>query len=599
MRNPFLDGMPLPVSSTQEDLETISKNKLSLLFDPALFEIREELKRDKGVDLVVELKHEGRYTNFRFIIQLKSTSSIATNRDGSISYPVEVSNVHYLVNYGMPSYYILYEHSSGKFYLEYVNHVYNNLMSKYGESKQPKQFKVRFSKPFTPELMQDIYRQTFDNGTLLRKLMPHLKVQDTAIKQQKGIVIDGDNDVYSVEQNMAFIEQFGFDLLNHAAFLRIVEIEQRTHPRTSAPAIFNLVCGVAYYQRSNLFKAMELLKLAQQEITSFSPDIQSMLTYTLTHAKYLLGMMDEQSFKSAISKVMEFDNLGSFLELEKANKTFLDSIGKDRDRINAFYKTTEQVLREDQNNKSSHVMAYAQLLHAESKILVNDYSKNVVYIIGRVKDYGQTKLYKAWTAIEAEYSKRLKTVFDYAFHQENFLGMTNLGMDKMHWIYTRTFLNHIFSNWDKHTRTVDRPVSETDKESLLSAAAYIDKLSGGYEALYHNENLVSALSTKYELLHLAGHLQEAANTAERIREIIEANDFNGLRNKYHELVNGGTGYETFLQSFTAHLDNIFNAAKACGLEQYMLEDIPAESLVSMEEDLYWSIEKFYEFSFPE
>ena len=53
----------LPVSSPLEDMETISRSKLSLLFDPSLFEIRQELQRDKGIDLIVELKQDKSYTN--------------------------------------------------------------------------------------------------------------------------------------------------------------------------------------------------------------------------------------------------------------------------------------------------------------------------------------------------------------------------------------------------------------------------------------------------------------------------------------------------------------------------------------------------------
>jgi len=66
----------LPLSNSKEDLETISRNRLSLLFDSKLFELRPEVQRDKGIDLIVEIKHDGNYTNFRFAVQLKSTASI-------------------------------------------------------------------------------------------------------------------------------------------------------------------------------------------------------------------------------------------------------------------------------------------------------------------------------------------------------------------------------------------------------------------------------------------------------------------------------------------------------------------------------------------
>jgi hypothetical protein len=73
----------LPRSSSQEDLETISRNKLALLFDPILFELRHETQWDKGIDLTLEIKQHGYYTNFHFAVQLKATATIKANKDGS------------------------------------------------------------------------------------------------------------------------------------------------------------------------------------------------------------------------------------------------------------------------------------------------------------------------------------------------------------------------------------------------------------------------------------------------------------------------------------------------------------------------------------
>lgn len=135
MKRDALFKAPLPVSSLKEDMETISRNKLSLLFDTALFEVRQELQRDKGIDLIVELKQENTYTNFRFVVQLKSTASAKVNRDQTISYRVDVANINYLLNYGMPAYYILYDHTSADFYIEPVHKVFQTLVKKYPQGK--------------------------------------------------------------------------------------------------------------------------------------------------------------------------------------------------------------------------------------------------------------------------------------------------------------------------------------------------------------------------------------------------------------------------------------------------------------------------------
>jgi hypothetical protein len=98
-----LDNMKLPKSSEQEELEQLSKDKLRPLFEHKLFEVREETYRDKGIDLLIELKYKGSYTNFRFLVQLKATETKKPNVDGSYSWQIDTSNIQYLLNSGQPA----------------------------------------------------------------------------------------------------------------------------------------------------------------------------------------------------------------------------------------------------------------------------------------------------------------------------------------------------------------------------------------------------------------------------------------------------------------------------------------------------------------
>ncbi len=60
-----MDQNNLPKVNQYESGETDAINTLKLLLPVALFEIREETVRDKEVDLIIELKHNERYTNWR------------------------------------------------------------------------------------------------------------------------------------------------------------------------------------------------------------------------------------------------------------------------------------------------------------------------------------------------------------------------------------------------------------------------------------------------------------------------------------------------------------------------------------------------------
>lgn len=598
MHNDSHENSYLPFSSTNESLETISRNKLSLLLNPNLFEVRQEIQRDKGIDLIIEVKQDNYYTNFRFPVQLKSTSSIEFNKDNSISFPIEVTNIHYLLNYGMPAYYILYEHQTDKFYVEKVHDVYHNLATKYHNKKFPIEFTVRFHKLLDSEVIQEIYKHTLENGMLLKNL--NLQRSFSTSSEITGIVIDKDNEVYSIDKNIAFIDQFGFELLNNLNYDQIISIEQRTHPRSNTSAAFNAVCGIAYYHKANLLKALEFLKEAQKESNKLDPETQTMIVYMLLQTRYLLGMINEENFKIEIAKLMDDQSIGSFLQLEKANDLFNNGGGADKERIKTFYKITNDIIsREILNKNALMIVAYARILDAESEILAKDLSGAFLLICGQVRNLKKTRTYKEWLNKENEYANRLNSLFSFAFKQKNYLAVSNLGMDKIRWTYRKIFLTHIFNNWNRKTFKVEGELNEDDKNNLIKKVALVEKIAESYVLLGHTENLISCLSLKYELLHLAQEVEDANITSERIIELIESNDFNGLRINHEKLINGGTSYERFTKSFTDLFNKIYEVAKTSGLEEYLIQDISEHNLAIVEKDIEWSIENFLEFQLPE
>ena len=77
-----------------------------------------------------------------------------------------------------------------------------------------------------------------------------------------------------------------------------------------------MICGVAYYHQGNLFKAIELLKQAHNEIECLHPEDRSMLSYILANAKYLLGLTSETDFRKETAEIVANENVGTFLQLE-------------------------------------------------------------------------------------------------------------------------------------------------------------------------------------------------------------------------------------------------------------------------------------------
>jgi tetratricopeptide (TPR) repeat protein len=345
------DDVNLPKVNANEDLETISNNFFRPLFDVRKFEIRSETLRDKGIDFHIELKKEQSsgdwvYTNFRFAVQLKATESIEANADGSFSIQIYSSNINYLLNNGMPAFYVFYHKPTQVFYYESANTFFVELQKKNILWNKQEKHSLRFSKLLDDLALSAMYQETFDKGILFSQLNQHLKFVVPKARTC-GIIIDTDNEIYSVAENIAYIDQFGPELINGQHFNFIIEMEQRTYPRDEGTPRFNLVCGIAYFQRGNLYKAIEFLKLALQKSEVFEQDIQAMLIYTLLNARFLLGILSEEDFGKEIFKITQDPDSGMFFEIEKAYNDISSNKVKPVDGIRTLYRAIPRIIKKD------------------------------------------------------------------------------------------------------------------------------------------------------------------------------------------------------------------------------------------------------------
>ncbi|MBN8643442.1 MAG: DUF4365 domain-containing protein [Flavobacteriales bacterium] len=598
MKNYSLDNINLPKVNLNEDLETISNNIFRPLFDVNKFEIRSETVRDKGIDFHIEIKKEQStgesvYTNFRFAVQLKATDSIEANIDGSFSLQIYSSNINYLLNNGMPAFYVFYHKPTNSFYYESVNNFFVELQKKNVNWDKQEKHTLRFSKLFDNDALLEIYQETFNNGLLFRQLNQHLKFVISDSKSS-GIVIDKDKEIYSIAENIAYIDQFGQELINGHHFNFIIEIEQRSHPRTEATPRFNLICGIAYFQHGNLYKAMELLKLAQQKSDNFELNVQAMLTYTLLNAKFLLGIMSKDEFEQEMSKITENENSGAFFEIEKAYNEISSNKVKPSEGLKILYATISDIIKKNEQNISTRIVAYSKILEAEAVILFHDLELNFSYFMGRVNEPLKTKVYLEWLEIEKAYLKRMDALIEFALKNKDFLGVTNLTSAKISWNYKKIFHSHILKNWGKDGFDVNSVLSCEDLDILTQDCDKLDKLASTYEMLEHRENMISCLNNKYEILIFIEQKEEAEITKGKILGIIETNDFVGLKARHNDMVNGKNPHDKFLKNYTSRINGIKDLAIKCGVDFY--SDFSEDLLLDRKAE--WSIDNFLEFKFP-
>jgi hypothetical protein len=589
----------LPASSSQENLETISKNKLALRFSPELFELRYENLRDKGIDLTVEIKQNGYYTNFRFAVQLKATASVTPGKDGSLSFPVEISNLNYLLNFGMPAFYILYDHTADRIYIERAEEVYRSVLQKYRPDQLPKTYTVNFTQLLTDEKIDEVYRQTFEAGTIMKKLGPQLYFSSRQKDGIKGFVIDDEQDVYNVEQNIEFIEQVGWLLVNRREFDRIIEIEQRKHPRTKASAGFNMICGMAYYQKGQLFKAIELLKQAQSEKDMITADNRGLVDYFLLHSRYLLGMIDLDALRSAVAKIVADDNAGSFIKLDNSHHQLMATGGTPEEMISGFYKHCLELIAQEEHNPITRIMGYSKLLGMEGDLLLHELTNNYTLTLGRKQDVLREAINRDWAVFDRQLQVQYKDLTEFAFKAQDFPAINNLMMHQVQWDYKKAFHFHAFQNWSPETFKVSGPISAAARRRLENGLVVMDKVEEAYERLMSIENLYACLSFKYQLLDFMGEAEKVAAIAAQLEKLIDTYELNALRKGYADLLAGNTEHRLFFDRVAAKMTNIYEVAKGADIDQYMFEDVTEERNRLFKRAPQWSLQKLFPLEIPE
>lgn len=591
----------LPKSNPNEDLETISRNKFVLLLDTTLFEVRQEVQRDKGVDLVIEIKEKGRYTNFRFIVQLKATATSKLKKDASLAYGIEVSNINYLLNYGMPAYYVLYDHSYGHFYFAQANEIFKSLINKYKISSLPAKYRYSFCRRLDLEAVDDIYKNTLDSGLLIRRLNAHRDAKGDKTTGGAGIMIDEDNEVYSVEQNLSFIEQCGFRLLNDYAYQRIIEIEQRTYlGGKEAPPMFNYVCGMAYFEKGELLKALDYLKKANRKADAFQPDQQTILTHIILQATHLLGIMDRETYDQKNKELLAKEELGPFLEIEKAFEQFRNGEGTRAHKIQILYRTVDNILSAEPDNLGGRVTAYAKILHTELGLLTQDFIENLSTLHWYNCGHLQPELYQRWAVLHKKYAARSRMVMHHAAKSSNVPTLANVIMNYIDWVYKTAYIKQFFNNWDANIRRSSKISSPEVIADLMEKTEALEELYRDCANISLSETQVLCLVLKYKIEDFCGQKSLAEKTLERLQELVEEKELRHWRlEDYQVLFKAETEHQAFHLDREMRMGHFYTVVSNSEIDTSFLDDSPFKSLVDFEHLLSWSVTELMEFDLPE
>jgi Domain of unknown function (DUF4365) len=159
----------LPKSDRNERLERLSNRALELILSVEKFLSRED-KPDKGVDSSIEVIDENEdFTNFRAQIQLKGTYEQEINKDGSVSYSIETSNIRYLWN-NLTSIYVLYIQPREELRFVWLKDEIKRLDKENPNWQNQGEVTLRFNQVLDEETANQIHTQIKREGLFHRKI---------------------------------------------------------------------------------------------------------------------------------------------------------------------------------------------------------------------------------------------------------------------------------------------------------------------------------------------------------------------------------------------------------------------------------------------
>lgn len=545
----FFNEMQLPFANSNEELETISSNAFKPLFDIKKFEIRSEIEKDKGIDFHIELKLErpdGRfvYTNFRFAIQLKATEAIVKNSDGSFSKQIELSNVHYLLNAGMPAYYVLYHLPSKTFYYENVNDFLVGIQSKEKVLNNQERYSLRFRKLLDSEALNQIYDDVYKKGKFQRHINEKITLRPVTANAEDKISFDSNLNITDDADVRNAIETVGLNLLNKAKWKSIIIYHKKASGNVAVSSLYNLILGMAYYYDGNMYEALKFLKEAKKLKSDLSADMENHLIYFYTAARYFFGIISEEEFEKIMAKLESDQNLGLYVTLEKAKKDYL--VKMDEDAFVRYKELIDEIINSPVANE--HVVTNAK----RELLLYEGFNNNMEFVKQCCLFFAMESVYfnafmrnefiKEMVIIHFEWGDKLKGLQEDALSKNVFFSYYNSILVVVKIRY------HFLSSLKILIDTQEKAISEMTSEMTSQIEILIDSINKALEyfrQVGHIENQAASLSLQYEILHFIGDFEQAEISLDELETIIDIYDSNELRNKLEILKTRGTAHESF------------------------------------------------------
>ncbi|MBP1645225.1 MAG: hypothetical protein H6Q16_800 [Bacteroidetes bacterium] len=535
-----LDEIKLPKGSEKEELEQISKNKLRPLFDVQLFEFREETYRDKGVDLNIELKYKNNYTNFRFIVQLKATETKSPNTDGSYSWQIDTSNIQYLLNAGIPAYYICYVKQKDTFYYRQLNDFIAELSSKHKDWNNQDSHILHASEILTAEAIKKIYEEVKKRLLATRELTEKLHIGKCG-NLTKKVSITSEYKVTDETSIVDLVEKIGLTIINEGKSRDVILLNERVSGDITSP-LYNLTVGIAAYYTSNLFDSLAFFQKANRKKELLPNYLVEHLKYFDALVKYSIGFIKQEEYIEILNSLKQSEHLQHYIQIEQAKEKYFNSLNENG--FNEFKNEMFSIINNKEISSNIRFIASCEyLLFWGSKINMEHFQSIALINALEIESGPNKKLRiegaRYWlyqnTQWENFYQELNKEIVD----KKNFFAFNMCKLNEVKVLFELIVYTSLV-RFEKSIPDFPDPIHIDNSEQIEQMIKNLDKISDYYRGIYHIENLIATLSTKYEVLKFAKKQNKAEQVINEIQALVDFHNLKEQKQKLEFLINGGT-----------------------------------------------------------
>jgi len=536
----ILDEIKLPKGSPKEELEQLSKDKLRPMFDIAMFEFRPEEYRDKGLDIAIELKYKGSNTNFRFLVQLKATETKEPNSDDSYSWQIDTSNIQYLLNGGLPAYYICYVKQTDTFYFRQINDFIKEISVKDKDWNSQDSHTLRASQILNKASVLQVYEEVRKKCEKTREVTEKLHLTRKEDKNKK-VSITSENQITDETSIVELIEKIGLTIINEGKWKEVISLNEKVSGDITSP-LYNLTVGIAAYYTSNLFDSLAFFQKANRQKDELPKHLIEHLKYFDTLVKYSIGFITQEEYSETINSLKQSEHLQYYIQIEQAKERYFNSLNEDG--FNNFKNEIFSIIDNEEISSNIRFIASCEyLLFWGSKINMEHF-QSIALINALETENGANKKLR----IEGAQNWMFQNIQWEKFYQELSKDIVNkndlfaFNMCKLNEVKVR-FELIVYASLVKFEQSIpDFPdsIHDDNSEQIEQMIKNLNKISDNYKSLYHIENLIATLSTKYEVLKFAKKEEEAQQVISEIQSLVDFHNLKEQKDKLEFLVNGGT-----------------------------------------------------------